>query len=242
MALWRYAVHPLPSRATVGSVIVLLAVFLAALQFARPAPWSLAAGLPLMALGVCLRVATNSVLRKNQETSRDGLYAICRHPMYAGTLALATGIVLVLNHPAGAGILAAAILISLHRMRKEEHYLGTQLPDYAAYRRETPAFPTPASIARGLRGTWPPLSLRQCYLNGEMLRLNLYLPLILASGLYLQRTGRLALPAGLLAGGFAACLLLAAVSARLHPAESHRSPLDYLLPAALSAALLPLAS
>jgi protein-S-isoprenylcysteine O-methyltransferase Ste14 len=242
MALWRHAVDPLPSRATVGSVIVLLAVFIAAMQFAQPAPWSLAAGLPLMTLGIGLRIATNCVLRKNQETSRDGLYAMCRHPMYVGTLTLATGIVLVLNHAAGAGILGAAVLISLHRMRKEERYLEAQLPDYSAYRRETPAFPIPSSIVRGVRGAWPPLSLRQCFLNGEMLRLNLYLPLILASGLYLQRGGRLPLPTGLLAVGFAACLLLAALSARLHPAESRRSRLDYLLPAALSAALLPLAA
>jgi protein-S-isoprenylcysteine O-methyltransferase Ste14 len=244
MALWRHALDPLPSRATVAAVLVMLGAFLAAMHFARPAPWSLAAGLPLMAFGIAVRLATNAVLRKNQETCRDGLYALCRHPMYVGTLSLAGGAALVLNHAVAAALFAAALAISLYRIRREERFLEQSLAGYSAYRRETPAFPTPASVARALRrgARWPQPSLRQCFLNGEMLRLNLYLPLILAAGIYLARSGRLPVPGGALAAGCAACLLLAALSARLHPQESRRSRLGYLLPAALSAALLPLAA
>ena len=241
MALWRHAVDPLPSRATVAAVLVMLGAFVAAMHYARPAPWSLAAGLPLMTLGVVLRVATNSVLRKNQQTCRDGLYALCRHPMYVGTLTLAAGAALLLNHALAFGLFAAALVISLYRIRREERWLEAHLADYASYKRETPAFPTPASVARALRGPWPRLSLEQCFLNGEVLRLNLYLPLILGAGIYLERSGRLALPSGVLAAGCAAGLLLAALSARLHPAAARRSALDYLLPAMLGAALLPLA-
>lgn len=230
------------SRATVAAVLVMLAAFTAAVYYAQPTEASLALGLPLMALGVAIRLATNSVLKKNQETSREGLYALCRHPMYLGTLSLAAGAAIVLAHPLAFGLLAAALVISVHRIRREEQWLEAQLADYAAYRRETPAFPTPASVVRALRGPWPSLSLRQCYLNGEVLRLNLYVPLILAAGIYLARTGRLPLMPGALALGCAACLLLAALSARAHPAEARRSALDYLLPAALSAALLPLAA
>jgi protein-S-isoprenylcysteine O-methyltransferase Ste14 len=229
---------PLPSRATVAAVALLLAAFFAALHFARPAPYSLAAGLPLMALGIVIRLATNASLRKNQETCREGLYAFCRHPMYLGTLLLAAGIAVVLNHAVGLGILAAALAISLYRMRREEHFLEQHLADYAAYRRETPAFPTPSSVARGLRSgrSRMRLSLRQCFLNGEILRLNLYLLLLVASALYLRIAGGLLVLAGAL------CLLLAALSARLHPEESRRSALDYVLPAALAAALVPLAA
>ena len=246
VALWRHALDPLPSRATAAAVVAMLAAFAAAVHYARPSAASLALGLPLMALGIALRLATNAVLKKNQATSRDGLYALCRHPMYVGTLALAAGAAVVLNHALAFGLLAAALVISLYRIRREERWLEAQLADYGDYRRRTPMLPTPASLLRALRGlschTWPPLSLRQCYLNGEVLRLNLYLPLILAAGIYLHRDGRLALPAGALAGGCAACLLLAALSARLHPADSRRSALDYVVPAALSAALLPLAA
>jgi protein-S-isoprenylcysteine O-methyltransferase Ste14 len=242
MALWRHTLDPLPSRATVAAVLAMLAAFAAAMHYARPTAASLAAGLPLMALGIALRLATNAVLKKNQETSRDGLYALCRHPMYLGTLSLAAGAAIVLNHGLAFGLLAAALAISMHRMRREERWLQAQLADYGHYRQETPPFPTPASLLRALRGPWPRLSLRQCYLNGEVLRLNLYLPLILAAGIYLERSGRLPLPAGALALGCAACLLLAALSARLHPVDARRSALDYVLPAALSAALLPLAA
>jgi hypothetical protein len=212
------------------------------MHYARPSAASLAAGLPLMALGIAIRLATNSVLQKNQQTSREGLYAACRHPMYVGTLSLAAGAAIVLNHALAFGLLAAALVISLHRIRREERWLEAHLADYVQYRHETPAFPTPASLGRALRGRWPRLSLRQCYLNGEMLRLSLYLPLILAAGIYLERSGRLPLPPGALALGCAACLLLAALAARLHPADARRSALDYVLPAALSAALLPLAA
>jgi protein-S-isoprenylcysteine O-methyltransferase Ste14 len=242
MALWRYAVDPPPSRATVAAVLLMLAAFVAAMHYAQPTAASLAGGLPLMALGVAVRLATNSVLKKNQQTSRDGLYAMCRHPMYVGTLSLAAGAAIVLNHALAFGLLAAALLISMHRIRREERWLVAQLPDYADYQRATPAFPTPASALRALRGPWPRLSLRQCYLNGEVLRLNLYLPLILAAGIYLERSGRLPLPAGALALGCAACLLLTALSARLHPADSRRRAFDYVLPAVLSAALLALAT
>ena len=242
MALWRHAVNPPPSRATVAAVIVMLAAFAAAIHYAQPTGASLAAGLPLMALGIAIRVATNSVLKKNQETCREGLYAVCRHPMYVGTLCLAAGGAIVLNHALAFGLLAAALAISAYRIRREERWLEARLADYAEYRRVTPVLPTPGSVAKALRAPWPRHSLSQCYANGEVLRLNLYLPLILASGIYLQRGGRLALPAGVLEAGCAACLLLAALSARLHPQEATRSPLDYVLPAALSAALLALAA
>lgn len=230
------------SRATLVAVPVMLAAFATAVHYAQPSVASLALGLPLMALGVAMRLATNAVLKKNQETSREGLYALCRHPMYLGTLSLAAGATIVLNHALAFGLLAAAFVISMYRIRREERWLEAQLADYAAYRRQTPLFPTPASLVRALRGRWPGASLRQCYVNGEVLRLNLYLPLILAAGIYLARSGRLPPMPGVLALGCAACLLLAALSARAHPADARRSPLDYVLPAALSAALLPLAA
>jgi len=235
--------HPLPSPATMLSAALLLAAFFPALHYAEPRPLPLAAGLALVVLGVLIRVATNGVLKKNEAAFRDGPYALCRHPMYAGTITLAAGIAVALNHLPALAVPAAAIAISLWRIRKEEAFLGARFPDYAAYRREVPAFPTPGSLARAaaagrLRFAF---SLRQCFLNGEMLRLNLYLPLLLACGFYLERLGRLALPTATLAAGGGLSLALAAVSLRLHPPESSRSRLDYLLPAALGLGLLALA-
>lgn len=230
--------HPRPSRAAVAAVALLAAAFFAAFYYAEPAPWSLALGLPLIAAGIAIRLLANSMLRKNEATCREGFYAFCRHPMYAGTITLAAGIAVVLNHPLGLALLVAAVGISLYRIRKEEAFLAAALPDYADYRREVPAFPTPASIVRGFASgrVRQPLSLRQCFLNGEILRLNLYLPLLLASGLYLQQ------PRAALVAGAALSLLVTAASVRLHPAESARSRLDYLVPAALGLGILALAA
>ena len=227
---------PLPSRATVLAVAVLLPAFFGAIYLGRPTSWSLGVGGALIALGLAIRFVTNATLRKNEVTTRDGLYAICRHPMYVGTIVLATGIVVALNHWAGFAVLLAAVVISLHRIRKEEQFLLVRLPDYGEYRREVPAFPTPASVWRALATgrVRQPLSLKQCFLNGEMLRLNLYLPLLLAAGFFFG------VSSVLLASGAVLAVLIAAASIRMHPAESRRRRSDYFLPAALDLAVLAL--
>jgi protein-S-isoprenylcysteine O-methyltransferase Ste14 len=231
-----YIPDPLPSRATVLAVAVLLPAFFAAMYLARPTAWSLAVGGALVALGLAIRFITNATLRKNEVTTREGLYALCRHPMYVGTIVLATGIVVALNHPAGVAVLVAAVVISLHRIRKEEQFLLVRLPDYAQYRSEVPAFPTPASVWRAVaRGhVRQPLSLKQCFLNGEILRLNLYLPLLLAAGFFLGVSSIV------LAGGAILALGVAAASIRFHPPEFGRRRSDYFLPAVLDLAVLAL--
>jgi protein-S-isoprenylcysteine O-methyltransferase Ste14 len=228
--------NPLPTAATASAVVVLLAAFFGGIYLAQPNVWSLAAGTGLIALGIGIRFITNATLKKNEETSREGLYAVCRHPMYVGTIMVAVGIAVAFNHPAGLAVLAAALGISLWRIRKEEQFLLARLPEYAQYRREVPAFPTPASVRRALAAgrLRQPLSLRQCFLNGEILRLNLYLPLLLAAGFFLGVSSLV------LAVGAVLAVLVATASLRLHPAEARRGRADYILPAALDLAVLAL--
>lgn len=236
--------HPVPSRATVVTVVVLLLAYFSAFRYAEPAPVALAIGLPLLAIGVLIRFVTNSALRKNQEVSRDGLYAFCRHPMYVGSITLAVAIAILMNHVLGLVLVAAVATIATWRLRKEERFLVAHLPGYAEYRREVPVFPTPGSVARAMRsGRFrQPLSLRQCFLNGEVFRANFYLPLLLASGLYLQYLGKLLLPGWIFVAGAIVALSITAASARGHPADHPRSRLDYLLPAALELGLLAMAA
>ena len=236
--------HPVPSRATVATVAVLLLAYFTAFRYAEPAPVALAIGLPLLAIGVLIRFVTNSVLKKNQEVTREGLYAFCRHPMYVGSITLAVAIAILMNHVLGIAIVIAVVTIATWRLRREERFLLANLPGYAEYRREVPAFPTPASIVRGFRsGRYrQPVSLRQCFLNGEVFRANFYLPLLLASGLYLQHLGKLDMPGWIFVVGAIVALAITAASARSHPADHPRSPRDYLLPAALELGLLALAA
>jgi protein-S-isoprenylcysteine O-methyltransferase Ste14 len=236
--------HPVPSRATVVTVVVLLLAYFAAFRYAEPAPFALAVGLPLLAVGILIRFVTNSVLKKNLEVSREGLYAVCRHPMYVGSITLAVAIAILMNHPVGLVLVVAVLTIATWRLRREERFLLANLPGYAEYRREVPAFPTPRSVARALRGgrLRQPVSLRQCFLNGEVLRANFYLPLLLISGLYLQHLGKLQMPGWIFIAGAVVALIITAVSARFHPADHPRSRLDYLLPAALELGMLALAA
>jgi protein-S-isoprenylcysteine O-methyltransferase Ste14 len=226
--------HPAPSAATVGSVAALLVAFFLAFQYANPVPASLVVGLSLIVLGIGVRLVTNSMLRKNEAICGEGLYAVCRHPMYVGTITAVAGIAVALNHALALALLGVAIAISLYRIRKEEEFLLAGLPDYAEYQREVPVFPTPGSVMRayGSGRVRQQLSLRQCFLNGEVLRLNLYLPLLLASGFYLN------MPRVLLIAGAVLSLALCAASMRLHPPESPRSRLDYTLAGVLGLAIL----
>lgn len=236
--------HPVPSRATVVTVVVLLLAYFTAFRYAEPAPVALAIGLPLLAIGVLIRFVSNSVLKKNQEVTREGLYAFCRHPMYVGSITLAVAIAILMNHVLGIALVVAVVTIATWRLRREERFLVANLPGYAEYRREVPAFPTPLSIVRALRaGRYrQPVSLRQCFLNGEVFRANFYLPLLLASGLYLQYLGKLDMPGWIFAGGAIVALAITAASARGHPAGHPRSRRDYFLPAALELGLLALAA
>ena len=236
--------HPVPSRATVVTVVVLLLAYFSAFRYAEPTLPALAVGLPRLALGVLIRLATNSVLKKNQEVSREGLYAFCRHPMYVGSITLAIAIAILMNHPLGLLLVVAVLTIATYRLRKEEKFLVANLPGYAEYRREVPVFPTPGSVWRAFHsGRYrQPVSLRQCFLNGEVFRANFYLPLLVASGLYLRHLGKLDLSPWVFVAGAVVALAITAASARFHPSEHPRSRRDYLLPAALGLGILVLAA
>lgn len=232
--------HPIPSRAVIVSVALLLAAFALALHYAEPTLRSLTLGLPLMALGITIRLVTNSVLKKNQVICREGLYALCRHPMYVGSMTLACGIAVTLNHPLAAALLSVAVVIAFYRLRREEAYLMAKLPDYVDYRREVPTFPTPGSVMRAFRSgrLRQHLSLEQCFRNGEVFRLNLYLPLIVAAGVYFQRAGKLDVPPAVLVAAVAVLLLITVVSFALHPDTVKRRRRDYLLPLMLELGIL----
>jgi protein-S-isoprenylcysteine O-methyltransferase Ste14 len=232
--------HPIPSPATIVSVLLLLAAFSVAIYYANPAPYSLALGLPLIALGVAIRLVTNSVLKKNQVICREGLYALCRHPMYVGSMTIACGIAVALNHPLAAVLLLVAVVIAFYRLRREEAYLMARLPDYADYKREVPPFPTPGSIGQALSGgrLRQHLSLEQCFRNGEIFRLNLYLPLIVAVGVYFQLAGKVDVPYATLAAAAAGLILVTSVSFWLHPDTVKRKRRDYLMPLLLELGIL----
>jgi protein-S-isoprenylcysteine O-methyltransferase Ste14 len=68
-----------------------------------------------------------------------GAYALVRHPLYLGEFVATTGLLLPVLSPITASIFAAFAVFQVLRMRMEERILGAAFPEYAAYRRRTPA-------------------------------------------------------------------------------------------------------
>jgi protein-S-isoprenylcysteine O-methyltransferase Ste14 len=105
-------------------------------------PATALAGDGLMALGW---LAVFFVFRENSFTSATielapdqkvistGPYALVRHPMYAGGLALLAGIPIALGSWWGLLVIAAMLPVLIWRLFDEEKFLADRLPGYVAY-------------------------------------------------------------------------------------------------------------
>lgn len=82
------------------------AVGLAILVFYPMRPEGLALGLPFVALGAAIRSWGAGHLVKNDELTISGPYSHLRHPLYFGTISVATGFVLMIGGWLGLGLLA----------------------------------------------------------------------------------------------------------------------------------------
>ena len=172
---------------------------------------SLWLGVPLLLLGLSIRLWTNACIVKSELVYDKGPYAICRHPMYVGTAVAAVGLAFVLNVPSYAAIIAAAIMINYARAAREQRRLESLFPDYATYKKRVPALPTPSSIARAIRSgdVFESLSLKRCYMNGEITRINFYWMLVSLVAVHLHFTGQMVLsPSTLLAFFFILLILV----------------------------------
>lgn len=72
-------------------------------------------------------------LAPGQRVISTGLYALVRHPMYAGALVLLTGIPIALGSWWGVLILAAIMPALIWRLLDEEKFLAKNLPGYVKY-------------------------------------------------------------------------------------------------------------
>ena len=70
---------------------------------------------------------------------QQGLYRLCRHPLYLAVLVCSLGMALLRGgwlHPL---LLVALAVLLVGKARREERALLQQYPDYASYRQHTPA-------------------------------------------------------------------------------------------------------
>ena len=136
-------------RVRLGFVAAALALILA-----RPAwgPWR--AGLAIALVGESMRIWAAGYLEKGSEVTRSGPYRFVRHPLYAGSVLIAFGVVIA------AGSLLVTLIAGLYvgatigaAVKTEEAFLrsafGTAYDEYAASRGEVTQ--RRFSVARALR-------------------------------------------------------------------------------------------
>jgi protein-S-isoprenylcysteine O-methyltransferase Ste14 len=115
---------------------LLVAAFL---WLSAPSATSLAAGLPVSILGLLLRAWAAGHLEKNTTLADGGPYAYVRNPLYIGTLATASGLVIA-SRRWELGLLFAAVflLIYLPVVELEEQHLRKLFPNYDDYAQRVP--------------------------------------------------------------------------------------------------------
>jgi len=124
-------------RITISWAFALAFVFLAS-----PSPRSIAVGLVLMAAGAALRTWASGHIRKQERLAIGGPYAYTRNPLYAGSLFMAAGALLMGRSWVLAGVFAAlAVPIYMAVMHREENTLEEKFGvDFERYRRAVPLF------------------------------------------------------------------------------------------------------
>jgi len=125
------------ARLRVPSGFLIVAAFA---WFSHPSARSLAAGLPISALGLAIRAWAAGCLAKNRQLATGGPYAYARNPLYIGTLLVAAGLAIA-SRSLGLGILFAAVfvLVYLPVIQLEEQHLRRLFPDYDTYAAHVPA-------------------------------------------------------------------------------------------------------
>lgn len=100
------------------------------------------AGLALVIAGLLLRAWAAGTIEKGAAVTRDGPYALVRHPLYLGSLLIALGFCVILGDGENflaVGVVAAGIYVP--KIRAEEAEMRARHPaEYEAYAREVPAF------------------------------------------------------------------------------------------------------
>ncbi|MBI4244136.1 MAG: isoprenylcysteine carboxylmethyltransferase family protein [Planctomycetes bacterium] len=173
----------------------LFALCLICLELSNVAKTSIIYGVPVIVVGMLIRLWTNGTIVKSKEVCNVGPYSICRHPMYFGTIVASFGVAVLMNQIFFTVIILLAFIISFVRAKSEESKLIERFPEYNDYKSKVPALPTPVSLARSIGsgsviGRW---SLRLSYENGEVTRLNLYYLILVISLMYLKFREKLAL-------------------------------------------------
>ncbi|HMB73710.1 MAG TPA: isoprenylcysteine carboxylmethyltransferase family protein [Gammaproteobacteria bacterium] len=164
--------------------VVLIAVFAIT---ATPVRALAFVGLPLAFIGMLIRLHASGYVLKNKELAREGPYALMRHPLYTGNIALVTGFAL-----AGSNWWAlplSALFFWFYyppAIEYEDRKLaGIFADEWEAWAQQTPALlPRVSNIAYAFHGTWS--LARSTRRNGEIF---IALLVIVCMAILMRRAG-----------------------------------------------------
>jgi len=146
-----------------------LAAPLLLLILGRPVWPMFIAGAVLVGLGAGLRLYSAGVIRKDRRLQRTGPYALCRNPLYLGTLTMMLGFGVISGYWSLAALTIAVFgLVYWQVIRLEQQWLVSIFGDaYRGYVRETPCLlPRFSSLRKFLERV--PYSLKQARANHEL--------------------------------------------------------------------------
>jgi protein-S-isoprenylcysteine O-methyltransferase Ste14 len=118
-------------RVTLGFGVALLALIVA-----NPTWMTWRAGLAVAVAGEALRIWAAGHLEKSREVTRSGPYRWIRHPLYAGSVLIAAGVVVAANSLVLAIVAGTYVLATIGAaIRREEAFLRQTFGDtYDRYR------------------------------------------------------------------------------------------------------------
>lgn len=132
--------HPFRRKNRRPQVLLPAALAVGVVATARPTPASLSFGLPLIVAGAGLRIWAAGHLVKTEAFTVSGPYAYLRHPLYAGTLLVTTGLLLLAGSAPAWVVLAGFLaLFFAHYLPRKERCEADRLearygPHFRAYR------------------------------------------------------------------------------------------------------------
>jgi len=112
------------------------------LYYAAPTRTSVLAGIPFIILGEIMRIWASGYIKKNEELSQSGPYAITRNPLYVGNFLIGTGFSIITSR-ALLILLYLAAFIYIYRLtiQDEEAFLSSKFGEtFSRYKARVPVF------------------------------------------------------------------------------------------------------
>jgi protein-S-isoprenylcysteine O-methyltransferase Ste14 len=151
-------------RIYVGGLVPLALLLLGRWQL-----WMFLLGIVWIAIGAALRIYAAGIIHKDRELSTNGPYALCRNPLYLGTILIQFGIGLLSGNWFYTAI-ALVIFTGIYTwvIMLEERWLAGLFGDaFKEYLRTTPRLlPTVRSL--GMMSREAPFSWKQAKVNREL--------------------------------------------------------------------------